>query len=344
VPGRADGARYLLRGSVRRAGDRLRIAAELLDAGGTHLWAEHYDGAAAEVFDFQDRIAEGVATAIEPTIQAAELRRGRRERPGSAAAYDIFLQARARSLSESARENAEVYRLLTEALALEPDNPRMLAHAAWAIEHRATMGWPPFGPDDVETCADYARRGLEHAAGDPQVMGICAMAILQTVKDYDWAMAVLDEALASNPNDLLVATMAGVGQIHCGSIDAALGLYERALRLNPQHSLAYVSHAGIAHARILLGDHAGALAPAARALALNPNFDPTLWMLIAANAHLGRMDEARRFLAALLRLAPGVTVVRIRAGQPAKDPSRIEPVLEGLRLAGLPEGPPRDKV
>jgi TolB-like protein len=332
------GARYLLRGSVRRAGDRLRIAAELIDAAaGTHLWADHYDGSAGDVFDFQDPITESVATAIEPQIQAAEIGRFRRDRPGGAAAYDIFLQARAKMLNESERANAEIYTLLTEALALDPDNARMLAHAAWAIEHRGAMGWPPFGPDDRERCADFARRGLENAAGDPQVMAHCGMAILQCVKDYDWGMAVLDAAAADNPNDLVVATAAATGHLHCGSLDTALAYYRRALRLNPRHTFAHISYTGMAHAQIVLSNHAEALGSATRSLALNPNFDATLWMLVAGNAHLGRMDEARHFLAGLLRLAPRVTVARIRAGQPAKDPGRIEPVLEGLRLAGLPE-------
>jgi TolB-like protein len=115
------GVRYVLRGSVRRAADRLRLTAELVDGvAGTHLWAQSFDGTSDDVFDFQDRITESVATVIEPQIQAAELRRARRERPGSAAAYDIYLQARAKMLSESERENAEGYRLLTEALALDP--------------------------------------------------------------------------------------------------------------------------------------------------------------------------------------------------------------------------------
>jgi TolB-like protein len=340
VPGPAEarehGARYLLRGSVRRAGDRLRIAAELLDLdAGTHLWAAHYDGAAAEVFDFQDRIAEGVVTAIEPTIQTAEIRRVRRDRPGSLAAYDIFLRARAGMLNESERANAEGYALLTEALAIDPGNPQMLAHAAWAIEHRGAMGWPPFGADDRKRCADFARRGLENAAGDSQVMAHCGMAILQCVKDYDWGLAVLDAATQSNPNDLIAAAAAATGHLHCGSLDTALTLYRRALRLNPHHTFAHVSYCGIAHLQIVLGQHAEALDAASRALALNPNFDATHWMLVAGNAHLGRLDEARRFLAGLLRMTPEVTVARIRAGQPAKDPSRIEPVLAGLRLAGL---------
>ena len=336
-PARGLGARYLLRGSVRRAGDRLRIAAELMDAAAsTHLWAEHYDGPAADVFGFQDRISRGIATAIEPKIQAAEIGRGRRERPESAAVYDISLQARAKMLTESERANADVHALLIRALALEPDNARMLAHAAWAIEHRGAMGWPPFAPDDRERCADLARRGLEHAAGDAQVMAHCGMAILQCVKDYDWGMAVLDAAAADNPNDLVVVNEAGTGHLHCGSLETALAYYRRALELNPRHPLAHGSHCGMAHAQIVLGNHAQALESAARALALNPSFDCTLWMLVAANAHLGRIDEARRHLKSLLRLAPEVTVARIRAGQPAKDPSRIEPILTALRLAGLP--------
>jgi TolB-like protein/DNA-binding winged helix-turn-helix (wHTH) protein len=333
------GVRYVLRGSLRRAAERLRITAELVDGvTGVHLWAQSFEGSSGDVFDFQDRIAEQVASVIEPQIQTAEIRRGRRERPGSAAAYDIYLQARAKMLTESERANAEVYRLLNEALALDPDNPRMLAHAAWAIEHRTTMGWAPFGPDDRERCADLARRGLEHAAGDPSVIGLCGIAILQCVRDYDWGMAVLSAAAEDNPNDLMVATQAGTAHLHCGSLDTALALYRRALRLNPRHPTAHICHCGTAHARIVRGEYAEALEAAAQALALNPNFDATLWMLVAANAHLGRMDEARRFLAALLRLSPDLTVARIRAGQPAKDPGRIEPILEGLRLAGLPAG------
>ena len=96
---------------------------------------------------------------VEPRIQAAEIERSRRERPGSVATYDIYLRALAGISSESAADNAEAYALLLDGLAHDPDNPRLLAHAAWAIEHRNTMGWPPFGPDDRQRCADFARRG-----------------------------------------------------------------------------------------------------------------------------------------------------------------------------------------
>ena len=140
------GVRYVLEGSVRRAGDRLRITAQLVDgATGAHLWAEHFDGALDDVFDFQDRITESVAMLVEPQIQSAEIARSRRERPGSIAAYDIYLQALPKINDETSSENAEAHALLTEALALEPDNALLLAHTAWALAHRTAMGWPPIG-------------------------------------------------------------------------------------------------------------------------------------------------------------------------------------------------------
>ena len=131
---------------------------------------------------------------------------------------------------------------------------------------------------------------------------------------------MLDAAAESNPNDLIAAGAAATGHLHCGSLDTALALYRRALRLDPHHTFAHVQYCGIAHLQIVLGHHAEALDAASRGLAINPNFDATHWMLVAGNAHLGRLDEARRFLAGLLRMTPDVTVARIRAGQPAKIP------------------------
>ena len=228
------GVRYVLEGSVRRAGSRLRITAQLVDGvTGAHLWARNFDGALEDVFDFQDKITESVATLVEPRIQAAEIERSRRERPGSMATYDIYLRALAKISSESAKDNADAYALLTEALALEPDNAVFLAHAAWALEHRISMGWPSIGPDDRQKCADLARRGLEHAAGDAMLMAHCGMALLLGAKDYDWGMAVVQAAVEANPNNLLIVVRAGIANIFCGSIDDALTYLHRANRLSP---------------------------------------------------------------------------------------------------------------
>ncbi|BCH30626.1 transcriptional regulator [Mesorhizobium sp. L-8-10] len=333
------GVRYVLEGSIRRAEDRLRITAQLVDgASGAHLWAKNFDGALGEVFDFQDRITESVATVVEPHIKTAEIEHSRRERPGSVAAYDSYLSALSKILAESADENAAAYALLTEALVLEPDNANLLSLAAWVLEHRITMGWPPLSASDREKCFELARRGLEKAAGDPTVMANCAMALVQVARDYDWGMAVLNAALEANPNNMLVVTAAGVANLHCGNVVDALALFDRARRLSPRDLVAHISLSGTAHAHMILGNYAEALAWATRARAVNPNFDPAYWILIAANAHLGRMEEAHRFLGDLLKMAPDVTITSITAGQPARDPARLAAILHGLRLAGLPQG------
>jgi TolB-like protein/Flp pilus assembly protein TadD len=332
------GVSYVLEGSVRRAGDRLRINAQLVDgATGSQLWVDRFDGTTDDVFDFQEQITEAVAMRVAPAISSAELARSRRERPGSIAAYDIYLRSLAHILNESAEENATALALLEQALVLEPDNPAILAHTAWALEHRYTMGWPPYGQDDVARCVEVAHKGLEKAAGDGRVMAHCGMALLQTGKEYDLALAVIREAAATNPNDVLIVAAAGIAELHCGDIDGAVAQLERASRLAPRGSEAHLALTGLAMAAIIRGDPEAALALATRSLALNARFDATYWMLAASSAHLERTDEARRWLGELDRVSPGATLARIRQGQPAKFPERIGAVLDGLRKAGMTE-------
>jgi adenylate cyclase len=177
------GVRYVLEGSVRRSGSKLRIVAQLVDtATGAHLWAQNFDGAVDEVFDFQDRITESVAVVVEPHIQAAEIERFRLERPKSIAVYDLYLQALPSLLSQTPEGNKEAYVLLTRALELEPDNAVVLSHAAWALGERNVLGYPPIGPDDREKCTQFARRALDHAEGDAVVLSSSAMQLIHNTQ------------------------------------------------------------------------------------------------------------------------------------------------------------------
>jgi TolB-like protein/Tfp pilus assembly protein PilF len=332
------GACYLVTGSVRRSGSRLRIGAQLVEcATGAHLWARNFDGDVAEVFDFQDQISESVATHIEPNVRAVEIARSRRERPHSLAAYDIYLRALPKILSETEPDNAEAWHLLKAALALDPDNGVLLGQAAWVLEHRSTMGWPEQGDNLRALCTDLARRGLDHADGNPDVLSNCGVALMQVAREYDLGMAAILAAVAANPNNLINVTRAGVAHLHCGSLDEALAYFQRANQLNPLDPFAHIWLSGAAHVQVVRGNFSEALDWAAQSYARNTKYDPVLWMLIAANARLDQLAEARLYLRELLRLNPGATIARIRAGQCAKDPTRIEPVLDGLRLAGLPE-------
>jgi TolB-like protein/Tfp pilus assembly protein PilF len=332
------GVRYVLTGSVRRAIDRLRISAQLIDGEtGAHLWARNFDGVSDEVFRFQDEITECVAMVVEPYVEAAELGHSRRERPGSIAAYDLYLRAMPKFNSQSVDDSAEAYALLMEAVNLEPDNPLFLANAARAIGHRGAMGWPPIGPHDREISTQFVERALLLAADDAVVLAYCGISLIHFIKDYDKGMEVIRSAVEVNPNNLMVVNEAGVANLHCGTIPESLAHFHRVIKLSPRDTRASFSLTGIAHAHMILGNYSEALTWASRSQVLNANFNATLWILVAANALLGNMAEARRFLQQLRDIAPDVTIASIRAGQPAKDPSRNAAILEGLRMAGLPE-------
>jgi adenylate cyclase len=331
------GVRYVLEGSVKRGGQRLRFTAQLIDGvSGAHLWADHLDGTIEDVFDFQDRLTESVVSIIEPQIRVAEIERSRRERPESIAAYDLYLRALAKIYTFHEEDNATACALLDDALRLEPDNGVFLGTAAWALEHRNSMGWSPIGPDDRERCMELARRGLVQANGDAAVMAHCGLTLLHG-REYDIAFGTVERAVQTNPNtcSLSCAPLSVTSRRwHRPGIDLPAPCAQAQPR-RPDQGWALTA---IAHAEIVRDNYAEAARWAERSLSVDGHFGPTHWMPISANAHLGRMDDARRFLSRYRRIAPGVTVASIRAGQPALHPDRIEPILDGLRLAGLEEG------
>lgn len=332
------GVRYVLEGSVRRAQNRLRITAQLVDAAtGAHLWADKFDGTLEDVFEFQDRITGKVASLVEPTIRWAEIERSRRERPDSVEAYDLYLRALPMHLSQTRDANAEAIALLLRAIEFEPNNPTYLVYAGNALLHRSTMGWPAIGEDDAALGIELVERALSNARDDAVALSLCSMMLIHNLKDYDRGLALSQRAVETNPNNLTVMIFAGITHLHLGNLDDAIAFSEHAIRLSPSLDGAHWPLTAIAHAHLVKGNFEEALVWAKRSVSANPSFVCTYWMLVAANAHLGRMDQAKRYLATLRRLSPGVTIARVWAGQPQKDPSRLAAILEGLRLAGLEE-------
>jgi tetratricopeptide (TPR) repeat protein len=332
------GVRYVLEGSVRRASARPRITAQLADGGsGAQIWTEQYDGGIDEVFDFQDKIVEAIVGIVEPQIQLAEIERARRTRPDSVSAYDLYLRAMEVYAASTEPENSQGVALLARAIELEPKNATYLVVAADLLQHRFGMGWPPLRPDDRQRSRDFINRALAAAPDDPKVVALAGNMLLQRFREYDRGLALVRRGAALNPFNFYSVDLAGVAELHCGDLDVSRAHFERAARLNPGATGAFFPLTGIAHVLMAREDYQQALAWAERSYALNPGFDCTLWMLTSASAQLGRMDEARHHCAELRRASPHSTVSSIRAGQPAKIPQRIETVLAGLKLAGLPE-------
>ena len=211
--------RYVLEGSVPRAAERLRIAAQLVDAAtGAHLWAETFDGKLGDVFDFQDRITEQVAGIVQPTFEQAEMERSRRKRPDELGAYDLLLRARHLLYTKHISQNDEVVQLLTQAVALDPNFAPAVVELAFALDARIGMGWLPFSDEVRRRAISYANSAVLNAAGDSRVLGTASIVLMHCAKDYEQALQLARTAVENNPNSPNVMTSAAVIQLHCGDL------------------------------------------------------------------------------------------------------------------------------
>jgi tetratricopeptide (TPR) repeat protein len=266
----------------------------------------------------------------------AEIARARRKRPDRLDAYDLYLQALAKQRQHNTRANDEIHGLLMRAVELDPHFSLALAELALTLDFRVSMGWRPFTHDDRARSVEFARRAILNAGGDANVFGTSSIVLLHS-KNYDEALQVAATALETNPNDRVAINCAAIVHVHVGDVHQSLSLAHRALALAPNESAADSTLTVIAHAHMALGQYGEAVHWAERSHVVNAEYDPTYWMLIAGNAQLGRMDEAHKWLDRFVARHPDMTVARLRAAQPARHPDRMAAILEGLRLAGLPE-------
>jgi TolB-like protein len=328
-------AQYVLEGSVRKAGTRLRIAAQLVDAtAGVHLWAQTFDGETADVFAFQDRITADVAGVIEPTVTAAEIERSRRKPASSLDAYDLYLQALAIATAGEQSESARGLDLIERSLSLDPEFPPALAIAATAYLAQFDRQQPGASEENRLRGVQHARRALAGAGTDANTRAMAGLAIIVLGQEYETGLAALRLAAGENPYSANIMGYAAVGEMWAGSLAECERFSERAKQLNPHQPWSSVLLAGI---RMSQEHYQEAVTLAAAATALDPPNPIANWTLAAAHAHSGNIDEARRVREALQRLDPRISLSSIRRGQPMLHRERIEVVIEGLRIAGLPE-------
>jgi TolB-like protein/Tfp pilus assembly protein PilF len=338
--GQELGVQYVLNGSVRRAGGQVRVSAQLVDAeGGAQLWAEKFDGEVGDVFDMQDSVIENVVAIVEPRVKSAEIERSRRKRPDNLDAYDLYLQALPDVYSMRPDRNARAIQLLEQAVKLDPGFAPAAAMAGIAYLARHTMQLAGANPDeDVQRAVGYARVALSSGSDDATVLANAGFLIAQLGLGYDEGFALLRRAVEENPNNAGVLTNIGIACLLAGDLAEGEAFLRRAIRLNPNEFDTHWQLTGIAHIRMAEGRYEEALEVAKRSLGVNAGYDATYWMLIAANAYLGRMADAQEAVRRLQEISPHVTLARIRRGQRSLDPHRIDVLIEGMRLAGLPEG------
>jgi adenylate cyclase len=327
--GRELGVRYVLEGSVRKAGNRVRITGQLIDAViGTHLWADRFDGLLEDVFDLQDQIATSVAGVIEPTLQAAEIRRSSERPTSDLTAYDLYLRALPAASSGEKTGYVEALELLEKAIERDPHYGPSLAMAAVCQTALHVSGWTHEPEATRREGIERARQALRYAGDDACTLGRAAYALAHLGEDIDAAIALIDRSLQINPSFAYGWQRSGWLRLWAGQPDLAIDHFETALRLNPRDPApATLMGIGVGHffARRLEEARAMLL----RSLQVQPRWVPTSRFLAACYAHLGRLDEARAIIGQLRTL----TYVVVPTADHWRDPEQREFYLSGLRLA-----------
>jgi adenylate cyclase len=326
--GRELGVRYVLEGSVRKAGGRVRITGQLIDATtGAHLWADRFDGSLEDVFELQDKVASSVAGVIEPALQAAETARSAARPTADLTAYDLYLRAYAMVMS-SARQIPEALRLLEKAIARDPRYGPALAWAARCCFRLLLDDRSEDRDADRLKGADFARRALEAAGDDPGVLATAAQALAYFGEDIGAMMALVDRALALNPNYARGWYIGGTLRLWAGHPDNTIEHIEAALRLSPRARIgASLLNIGAAHFLSRRFDEA--VPKLLLAIQEDPSFPQPYRFLAACYAHMGRLDDARAIVGRLRAITP---VVMPDASE-LRNAEQRELYLSGLRLA-----------
>jgi adenylate cyclase len=328
--GRELGVRYVLEGSVRKGGGRVRITAQLIEAEtGAHLWADRFDGSLEDVFELQEQIAISVAGVIEPTLQAAEAVRSANRPTSSLTAYDLYLRAYAMVWS-SAAHIPQALTLLERAIARDPQYGPALAWAAHCYGRRCHDGRSPDPAADRVNALDLARRALQVAGDDTGTVANAVSALSSFGEDIGAMMALIDRALALNPSSARGWHISASVRLRAGQTDLAIEHVERSLRLSPR-ARSGSSYSLMGGAHFLSRRFDEAIPKLLLAIQDDPSYPQPYRWLAACYAHMGRMDEAREIVVRLRAITPSVVENAMRL----RNPEHREFYLSGLRLAAV---------
>lgn len=332
------GARYVVEGSVRRAGERVRVTAQLVDATTGHqLWAQRYDRDIRDMFTLQDEITESVVISIEPELGQAERTRAMRKPPGNLDAWDLVMQAQACAFEFSKDGNVTAFGLLRRALALEPDLPYALSMLSLCYYKDAILGFSSDRNGSLAEARKAAERAVEIDDRDWLAHAVLGITLVWTERSFERALEHEERATALNPSATWARAFLSCVLEFGGAPDKAIPELEAALRLDPHSPFATFINADLAIAHFVLGRFDDAIGYARHAIDISPANVRARQRLAASLAQAGRIDEAREAFRELLRRQPDLSVAYIDETYPFRRAEDRELFVEGLRKAGLHE-------
>jgi TolB-like protein/class 3 adenylate cyclase len=336
--GRELGVRYVLEGSVRKSGNRVRITGQLIDAAtGAHLWADRFDGLLEDIFDLQDRVASSVIGAISPQLERAEIERAQRKPTESLRAYDYYLRALAASYRFTREANLEIIELTRAASAIDPQFALPYALAVFSFTQRKAFGWVMNIADEISETRRLAARATELDRDDARVLAMAGFGLCYVVGEVEEGAVLLARAIQLDPNLVLARTWMGWTKVYLGDTDGAIEQLEVALRVNPLDPLRHTISTAMAYAHFFAGRNDEASALARDVVRQQPNFIPGQRIMMACHAVAGRIDEARQACAAALRIDPTQRISVSNARAPFRRPQDIDTLEQAFRIAGMPE-------
>ncbi|TPI70682.1 transcriptional regulator [Mesorhizobium sp. B3-1-8] len=333
--GRELGVLYVLEGSVRKVGNRVRITGQLIDAeDGSHLWAERYDRDLTDVFALQDEITISVVAAIEPNLRRAEIERVKRQRPNSLDAYDLLLRALPAVYTFMPQGAAKGLPLLDQALAIEPTYALAHGFAAWA--HQTLFIRGGLKAEHRDRAARHAHAAIEHGSGDAMALALAGFTIGLVEHDRRLADEAFAAALLLSASCAFVYAFGCVPVAYGGDAARAIAWCEQAMRLSPLDAMSCVPQGIIGFGNFLSGRHEQAIIAGRRAVEMTPGFSILHGWLAAPLARVGRIEEAKASARRLMALDTHFTISGWTAAVGIA-PGIIDEVTDALRLAGLPE-------
>jgi TolB-like protein len=333
------GVRYILEGSTRKAGDRLRFTGHLIETtSGAQIWADRFEGDMRDVFALQDRFTENVIAAIEPTLQAAEIERARQKPASSLDAYDLLLRAQQFEFEYTEKSLNDAIRCVEQALAIDPAYAPAMALGSYCYAERRNQGWVKNLNAEATEGISLAQRAIELEPENSTVLWMAAVTFWWLVPEATRSRELFSRSLAINPNSAMALTMAGWIENFIGNTAKGYELIGRAQRLSPRDKRAWLMATAMATGCMQDRRFEEAIGWAEKALAQNPRFASLLRILAAAHALLGNREKAASAAQELMRIDPQLTISRLRDRVPfALNEPLWKMYSEALRLAGLPE-------
>ena len=336
--GRELGVRYVLEGSVRKAGNKVRITGQLIDASnGAHLWADRFDGNLEDIFNLQDEVTTNVIGAISPKLEQAEIERAKRKPTEKLAAYDYFLRGMANVYQGTRQANVEALQNFQKAISVDENFAVAYGMCAYGYVWRKANGWVADRERETAEAERLARTAARLGPDDAVALSQAAFALAFVRGALDDGAALIDRALALNTNLAMAWRFSGYVRVFLGEPDIAIDHLERAIRLSPLDPLIFIVQNGIVLAHFFAGRYDEALSFAQKTLRHNPNYVAAIIMAAVSAAKSGRDDEVRKAIARLHELDPAAGISNFARMWPLRRAEDLAAFDSGLHLTGLPE-------